>query len=301
MEPSKCGRVASGARESEEIGEGSNKPDSTKKDTKMKKLMILAATAAIVGATEAACGPGGGATYCGRAYSVKISLKTPTGEICQTSGSASNCGPGTDSSGYVRKPSTYALQGWIAICDCDCADWQTPLIKNTMVALWNTKEKLGMDVTTFSTKYVHVLSKSQRDAELEFTLKGDMKDGSTGAWVADGLTRTFDLKGAGFGKFDVKSATYTSFSGNVIGTQGKVMYPKAVYNETKKVWECPEASYWLCANVSKKCAGLQTNPEASIAYGTFAIRYNAAASKKLASDPKVLPTIPAYVVKPTAW
>ena len=73
----------------------------------MKKLMIVFAAAAMIGAASAKCKPGE-AEYGATVYSVKISLKTPKGELCGgKTASGSACAPGVN--GYVRTPSTYAL------------------------------------------------------------------------------------------------------------------------------------------------------------------------------------------------
>ena len=267
----------------------------------MKKIIAAVAIAAVSGAALAdACAPGATLTNA-TVYAVKFSLKTPTGEPCSTpAASASNCAPGGGSGTtyYVRKPSNYALQGWFAECKSDCD--QIKKMTQNAIALWNTKEKLGMEVSAYNVDFVHVLSKSQADAEIYFTLKGMMKNGITGAWVADGLTREFDLICAGFGKYDVRNKRYTSFSGNVVGTVSKVMYPKAVKVSTNPdTWICPEAGYWLCEAVSQGCSALVTR-EKSVAYGTFAINYNGAASTAFYKN-GTKPTIPNYVVTPAAW
>lgn len=292
-----------GARESEEVGEGSNKPDSKTRKKQMKKLIAAVAIAAVSGVALAdACAPGTVVKTNATVYAVKFALKTPTGDICTAAGTAaSNCAPGSNAGAnyYVRKPSTYALQGWFADCKDDCDEIKK--FTQNHIALWNTKERLGMEVTGYTVDIIHVLSKTQTDAEIYFTLKGDMKNGTTGAWAADGLTRSFDLACAGFGKFDKKNKRYTSFAGNVVGKVSKVMYPKAVNIGTAAApnWVCPEAGYWLCDAIATGCSGLVTR-EQSIAYGTFAIKYNAAASTAYYQK-GTMPRIPAYVVKPTGW
>ena len=91
---------------------------------------------------------------------------------------------------------------------------------------------------------------------------------------------------------------YTSFSGNVVGTVSKVYYPKAVNVGTEAAprWICPDAGYWLCA---PGACGTEVKVDPSVAYGTFAIKYNASASKKMAAG--TLPSIPSYVTTPTGW
>ena len=107
----------------------------------MKKLMIAVAAAAMVGAASAECKPGQTPPkqYDATVYSVKISLKTPKGELCGgKKGSASDCAPGQKGAdGYVRTPSTYALQGYFANCSEAC-DILQKFTQND-IALWNTK------------------------------------------------------------------------------------------------------------------------------------------------------------------
>ena len=261
--------------------------------------MIAAAVAAISGIASAvdACAPGAAATptYNATVYAVKFALKTPTGEVCSSKGTASACAPGQDATGYVRKPSTYALQGWFANCSRVC-DILKNYTKND-IAIWNAKEQLFMKDITYTVSILHVLSKSQRDAEIKFNLVGTMNNQDD----SSGLARKFTLDAAGFGKYDLKNNIYTSFAGNVVGTVSKVMYPKAVNTGTAAApnWVCPEAGYWLCANVASGCAGV-VKTEESVAYGTFSFTFNSAASTKMAQA-KGLPVIPAYVTKPTAW
>ena len=262
----------------------------------MKKLMIAVAAAAMVGAASAECKPGQTPPkhYDATVYSVKISLKTPKGELCGgKKGSASDCAPGQKGAdGYVRTPSTYALQGYFANCSEAC-DILQKFTQND-IALWNTKEKLFLAAPTYKVDILHVLSKSQKNAEIKFSLAGTMNNAKGDA----SLQRKFDLVAAGFGKYSTSADIYTSFSGNVVGTVSKVYYPKAVNVGTEAAprWICPDAGYWLCA---PGACGTEVKVDPSVAYGTFAIKYNASASKKMAAG--TLPSIPSYVTTPTGW
>lgn len=258
----------------------------------MKKLMIAVAAAAMVGAASAACKPGENKpTYDATVYSVKISLKTPKGELCGgKTGSGSACAPGEKGAdGYVRTPSTYALQGYFANCSEAC-DILQKFTQND-IALWNTREKLFLVDPVYKVDFIHVLSKSQKNAEIKFTLSGTMNNAKRDA----SFMRKFDLIAAGFGKYSTSADIYTSFSGNVVGTVSKVYYPKAVKDAAGK-WYCPEAGFWLC---TPGACGTELKDKESVAYGTFAIKYNASASKKMAAG--TLPSIPSYVTTPTGW
>ncbi len=182
---------------------------------KMKKLMIAVAAAAMIGAASAKCKPGETSpTYDATVYSVKISLKTPKGELCGgKTASGSPCAPGTKGvDGYVRTPSTYALQGYFANCSGSC-----DILKNFTqndIALWNTREKLFLATPVYKVDFIHVLSKSQKNAEIKFSLSGAMNNAKGDA----PLMRKFDLVAAGFGKYSPSADIFTSFSGNVVGT-----------------------------------------------------------------------------------
>ena len=78
-------RVATGTKGNKEDGEGFNKPDSKKKETKMKKLMIAAAAAAMIGGVQAdeLCTETAAGSNCS-VYNVKFTFKT-------ISGKARNC------------------------------------------------------------------------------------------------------------------------------------------------------------------------------------------------------------------
>ena len=262
----------------------------------MKKLMIAVAAAAMVGAASAACKPGETPKqYDATVYSVKISLKTPKGELCGgKTGSASTCAPGTKGvDGYVRTPSTYALQGYFANCSESC-DILKKFTQND-IALWNTREKLFLVDPVYNVDFIHVLSKSQKNAEIKFSLAGTMNNAKRDA----SFVRKFDLVAAGFGKYSPSADIYTSFSGNVVGTVSKVYYPKAVNTGTEAApkWICPDAGYWICT--TDNVCGNEVKVDPSVAYGTFAIKYNASASKKMAAG--TMPSIPSYVTTPTGW
>ena len=260
----------------------------------MKKLMIALAAAGLVGAASAKCKPGE-TEYDATVYSVKISLKTPKGELCGgKTASGSACAPGVN--GYVRTPSTYALQGYFANCSESC-DILATFTQND-IALWNTREKLFLATPEYKVDFIHVLSKSQKNAEIKFSLKGVMnnKKGSSP------FMRTFDLVAAGFGKYSPSAEIFTSFSGNVVGTVAKVYYPKSVNigTQTAPNWKCPDAGYWLCTTDNNVC-GSEVKADSSVAYGTFAIKYNASASKKMAAGTRPFVSIPDYVAVPTSW
>lgn len=147
----------------------------------------------------------------------------------------------------------------------------------------------------YKAEFIHVLSKSQKNAEIKFVLNGMMnnKKGNSS------FNRVFKLDAAGFGKYSPSAEIFTSFSGNVVGTVSKVYYPKAVNTGTaeKPVWICPDAGYWLCT--TDNVCGNEVKADSSVAYGTFAIKYNASASKKMAAGTKL--SIPDYVAVPKGW
>ncbi len=118
MNLSERGRVAAGAKGSEEIGEGSNKPDSTKRKKKqMKKLMITAA-AAMAGAVAfgGLCDTleGGASPEKCRAYDFKASVKLVDGKTGKVSAD-SICDE--DGTAYWRVSATRKIKGVFFDCD----------------------------------------------------------------------------------------------------------------------------------------------------------------------------------------
>lgn len=280
--------MVAGTTASEENGEGSNKPDSTNERTdKMKKLMIVAAVAAMVGAAKAdstCVDPGGvtpGCTVQTLVYQWQFKGKTGAGVIInatkQTKESGGTCvdpviTPGTFE--VIRVPGSLALVGYSYLCDAECYTIQTGLMNPTKAQYYATKPLKSLITPYRGQNFIktvdvaNVIGKSKS----QYELAGEAEFN----FPANDIGQVYKLRFAGFGSYDKKNQRVSSVSGSFAGTQTVPRYPKA-YNGVR----CPAAGYWDC------CSLLYANGSEgadSVAYGNWSMKYNAAASKQLSKN-----------------
>jgi len=232
----------------------------------MKKLMIVAAVAAMVGGSYAACKDEGPASSDAAVYVWQFKGKTSTG--IKVSEAAVNCVDG--SACAVRIPGALVITAYTYICDYWCEAFNTSLQTQPTQYFaskpWSSKvyEKAG---GVFVIGPAHVVGKSATQYELGGVATFGFTDASD-------LKETFALTFGGFGAFNKKTGLVTSVSGNFAGTQ---TYP--YYNGTINKVVCPYAGYWDCQTLD-----LVSTMEPSVAFGTWSVKYNAAYSKKLAAN-----------------
>ncbi len=275
MDLSECGRVVVGARESEEVGEGSNKPDSKKRKKKqMKKLILIAAIAAIGGAyadceldvkKEAAV------------YAWKFVGKTTVGalasyKVAGTVGNNCNLGGGsTTSACAIRVPGNLAIQGYLYYCENCCDSFQSGSAGATIAAtetFYMTKpfkDAFSQADITIGESH-HIIGKSATQYEVD----------GVATFMTLNPSITYKLTFAGLGSFNKTKKVVTAVSGSFAGTAKSPYYIGYVGTGKDKEWKCVEADWWLCDPIS--FAGAAT--EASVAYGNWSARYNASASAK---------------------
>lgn len=244
----------------------------------MKKLMIAAAAAALVGGAFAAnCQPDDpvAAPSSAIVYQFKATVKTTKGlavkSVTNDRGSTCRPGEGRDEQTFiVRVPDTTKFQGWIYDCEPSCN-----LIESGEVVVWDSKRKAQLDGAAFATLFINVMGKKQANAEWAWTFAG-------AAVYADGVQQAYELTGSGLGKFSAKKDFYTSFSGNFAGTAD------ASYNLVKNA-ECDPSQVWKCTDLTAE--GL--TDEKTVAYGSWTAKYSASASKKFTKNGYL--NVPSYV------
>ena len=235
----------------------------------MKKLMIAAALAAVVGGAFAACKPGEpDPIEDAWVYTWKFSGKTTTGVmISYTINPSGNCKPGKGGT-YgcaIRVPSSLNIQGYTYKC-LPCCGGFTELAADGEV-FWTTKPQKELFAVT-DKKYLfteglvidwgHVIGKKAKDFELKGQFTGTTDDSS----------EKYDFTFAGLGKYDLANQRFSSVSGNFAGEK--------VNPHDLKTKGCPDADYWLCDG--SDYAGAPTDP--TVAYGSWSAKLNSAASKK---------------------
>ena len=239
----------------------------------MKKLMIAAVAAAVVGGAFAACKPGPDPVIEDAwVYTWKFTGKTTTGALVTYTISASgNCKPGQGGT-YgcaIRVPASLNIQGYTYKC-LPCCDGYTELADDGEV-FWTTKPQKELFAITDAKKlfteglvidWGHVIGKKAKDFELKGQFTGSTNDSG----------EKYDFTFAGLGKYDLKNTRFSSVSGNFAGEKVNPHYLKYV----EAFDGCPDADYWVCD--ASAYAGAPTDP--TVAYGSWSAKLNSAASKK---------------------
>ena len=253
----------------------------------MKKLMIAAAAAAMIGGVHAASTcvdgetPSAGCTVQTLVYQWQFKGKTGTGVIVnatkQVKEGGSSCVDPTVTPGtaeVVRVPGSLALVGYSYLCDAECSTIQSGLMNPTKAQYYSTAPLKSLIVPYRGQNFVktieiaNVIGKNKSQYELAGTAEF--------VFPSTDIGQVYSLTFAGFGTYDKKNQRVSSVSGNFAGTQTVPRYPKA-YNGVR----CPGAGYWDCCSLYY-VLGSEGAP--SVAYGTWSMKYNAAASKKVSQN-----------------
>ena len=250
----------------------------------MKKLMVAAALTAMVGGAYAACNdvvvPPNTPVQPAAVYQWKFSGKTGVGVVIKgTDGSNRDNGcadpivtPGTPNE-VIRVPGSLKVTAYTYICDDECWNFGTYLVNPTAAQYQLAKPyKSNVYNSNFITAVdcAEVIGKNKSQYELAGDAKFVTRAGDVGP------TYTYEVKFAGFGGYDKKRGRITSVSGNFAGLQTPPRYNGTVTGLAK----CPPADYWDCQTLTYANDAMH----ASVAYGTWSVKYNSSASKKLAAD-----------------
>ena len=236
----------------------------------MKKLMIAALAVAGLAAFADDCAPE--VKEYPLVYQLKASVKTTKGVTSSVTTPGSVCTPGdegTTSSTVLRAKDTTTWGGWIYTCTATC-----DTIATGSVVAWDSKRKAEITTPVFKWNVLNIL-KGQSVAEAEWDFTGKVEYDDTRA-------QEIDVTGAGFGTYSVKKGYYTGFSGYFAGTMD------ASYDLSSKAKNCDPSQIWQCPDLAPG----DLKDASTIAYGTWSIKYNASASKKLE---KGILTVPSYV------
>lgn len=251
----------------------------------MKKLMIAAAVAAISVGAFASCAdapidPVHPTTYPAAVYQWKFSGKTGVGVVIRGTADRTISGGCADDSTIpglapevIRVPGTLNITAYTYICDDECFQFGTYLVNPSAAQFRILKPYASIvyDENFVETIDVaHVIGKTATQYELAGTAKFATVDGDVGP------TYTYELTFAGFGSYAKKNGRITSVSGNFAGLQTPPRYNGTVTGLAK----CPPADYWICDTL----VYAEDPMAASVAYGTWSIKYNSAASKRLANN-----------------
>ena len=248
----------------------------------MKKLTIAALAALSVGGVFAACTdptapapqPLDAAVYAwqfkGKTATGVVFKGTPEKTISSTCSDSTTPATGAE---VIRVPGTLAIAAYTYVCEDECTTFESNLQNPSKQEFYATKpfkSAIYKNVQFITAVNVaHVIGKSASQYELEGTAQFKFEGTDP--------QETFDLTFAGFGTYDKKNGRVSSVSGNFAGTQTPPRYPGKVAGITES---CPPADYWTCDTLVY--AGAPSDP--SVAYGTWSVKYNSAASKKYAKN-----------------
>ena len=275
----------------------------------MKKLLVMTLAVSAASVMMAAdCTPETpDPVDCGTVYNIKFTGKTTVGKPITTKEAASLCDPDSDSTSafLARVPGSLTIDGYVAYCDCGCAAevldlesgtslfWATRPAKGAVdmvnningsesfTVLTNLETHVGArsdnivldsigtnNVTVGHDSFIHVIGLKQNQAEI-FSVFG-----GTVVYTAGSLDQDFEWNASALGTFNTKAHRYVSFSGSFAGwmtaSYAFVKVPATLACEKTKVWDCTLADL--------------LEDEDTVAFGTWSVKYNAAASKKFGKD-----------------
>lgn len=217
----------------------------------MKKLLMFAAVAAMGVSAFAACGeaPEVQPVNCAAVYDFKASLKTTKAKAATIKVECE------DPEGVCyREKASMSIKGYYYSCECDC-DFKD----GYSLVFWDNIDKEIVDAD-YEWDWVDRISKKANGVE------------ALGAISWEGETCAGELVIAGFGKFDVKNDRVANISGYAVGfVNAPLCAVKCEDGEASIAWD-------LCDATSEGDSG-----DSTIAYGTWAVKYNKSASKKVAA------------------
>ena len=249
----------------------------------MKKLMIACAVAATtVGAFAGGCGDDDPVVVqdpVNQVYRLSFTGKTTDGVPGKDIVTPVFCGDDDVQDGcVVRVPANLKIEGWVVLCDITCGTILDVFNAPKSQAYWTTKPyKADIPDGAATFDLINVIGKKGKDAEAAGKFTGTVTYAADYTWsLGDGLVF------AGLGKTAVKNgswAYFPSFSGNFAGSPVASWYIKGKVCEQTHVWEpCTMA------------VNCDETPN-TVAFGKWAMKYDAAATKKVATTN---PSKPSY-------
>lgn len=252
----------------------------------MKKLMIAAAAAALVGGAYAVpCQfetPDPVVSTNAAVYAWKFTGKTTIGSPVTTTvrgTPAGDCGwGGTDTTTdtcAIRVPGALAIQGYIYYCDNCCEIFKTGTSEATLAQFYMLKPyqaKIEAPTIEFTQDATHIIGRAANQYEAVGKATFNAQKQGAGALV--------EVNFAGLGSYNNRAAVVSTLSGNFAGTL------KAPYYISRTI--CVPADWWTCALTY---AGQPDQP--TVAYGSWTVKYNATASRRYRANGTTI-AIPAW-------
>ena len=234
----------------------------------MKKLMIAAAAAALVGGAYAgnACQP-----ECpivkdvARVYQVQFNIYTTSGHVLAQSGiGATQCAPGTDACIVMRGKDKTVFRGYVYVCEnlCELTDYAS--------AFADVRRRALLEDSSFEWDFCNVIGKNSTDAECAWTFTG------TVAYDEDRV-QEYDLRGAGYGKYvHSTEGFFDNLGGYFAGTASASYDLKTALTLANAECICQPSQVLKCSAVD----GVSFEDENTVAFGAWKMKFNANVTKE---------------------
>lgn len=217
----------------------------------MKKLMIAAAAAAMIGGVQAACqDPINPVEDCAVAYSFKATLNTTAAKLGKVTVKEDlGCGETDKYTVYscYREKGKKTLTGYYYACECACDLADTDVFG---LALWDAKTKCLDEDAAIEFEILQTFGKKFDKVEALF-------------WLTTG---NGEFCAAGMGSVDTKKGIVKSISGDIVGA---IEAPDCDC-------DCDDFRFGAICEDADILDGGNT-----VAYGSWSLKYNSSISKKL--------------------
>ena len=242
----------------------------------MKKLMIAAAAAAMIGGAYAGCEPE--EIDIARVYQVQLNVYTTKGVLLSVS-SGSICDPGEAGCIVARGKDKTVIRGYIYVCEnvCELTDYEEAFCDARRHAIFEDAE--------FAWTFCNVIGKNSTDAECAWDFTG------TVAYDSE-RQQEYALKGAGYGKYvHSTEGFFDNLSGYFAGT-ASASYDLALANKTitdvLSECACSPSQVLKCDAVD----GISFEDSDTVAFGAWKMKFNANVTKAyLAGGETIFPNL----------
>ena len=227
----------------------------------MKKLMIAAAAAALVGGAYAGCEPE--EVDVARVYQVQFNVYTTKG-VLLTGSNGSVCDP-EDTCVVARGRDKTVIRGYIYVCEnvCELTDYEEAFVDARRRALFDDAE--------MTWNFCNVMGARSTDAECSWTFTGTVN-------YDEERAQEYALTGAGYGSFNKSSeGFFDNFGGYFAGTATASYDLTSKYfgTEDEDACNCKPSQVLKCDTV----AGLEFEDSDTVAFGMWKMKFNANVTK----------------------
>ena len=244
----------------------------------MKKLIIAAAAAAMVGGAYAACERCTVEQDVARVYKVQMNVYTTRGaRLTKTSVIGGNCERGTETScKVIRGKDKTMFRGYVYICEnlCDITDYAAVFA--------DVYRRVELSNVTFAWSILNAIGGKQTDAECAWTFEATSQ-------YDEQRAQEWALTGAGYGKYINSSYGYfDNLSGYFAGTATASFDLRSKPTGEEDDCTCDPSQVLKCSNET----GLEWTDSDTVAFGAWKMKYDPEIVKAyLVNGPSIFPTL----------